>query len=83
MERGKWLTIQEFRDCLAYVQAHRTTTDAPFEVVMGGETPDDRQQGIDTIHALQKAGATWWMEEPYGWSFEEFQGRIRNGPPRE
>lgn len=82
-EERRWLTIEEFRDCVAYVHAHRASSDAHFDVVIGGETPDDRQQGIDKMHALQEAGATWWLEEPYGWSFEEFHGRIRNGPPRE
>jgi hypothetical protein len=78
-ERRNWLTIEEFRDCVAYVRAHRTSHE-PFDIVMSGETSDDRQEAIDKMQSLQEAGATWWMEEPYGWSFEEFQQRIRNGP---
>jgi alkanesulfonate monooxygenase SsuD/methylene tetrahydromethanopterin reductase-like flavin-dependent oxidoreductase (luciferase family) len=81
-ETGKWLTLDEFRTSVAYVYAHRTST-APFDVAIGGETPDDHQQAIAKIRSLQDAGATWWLEEPYGWSFEEFCGRIRKGPPHE
>lgn len=78
---GAPLTLDEFHESLSYIHAHRTST-TPFDVVMAGETPDDRQKGIDMIASFQEAGATWWMEEPYNWSFEEFHERIRNGPLR-
>lgn len=77
----KWLTLDEFQTGLAYVHTHRTQ-DTPFEVIMSGETPLDRQQGIDIVTPFQEAGATWWVEEGLGWSFEKFRERIRSGPPR-
>ena len=81
-ETHKWLTLDEFRAGLAYVHAHRGQ-DTPFDVIMSGETPLDRQQGIDTVLPFQEAGATWWIEEGLGWTFEEFRERIRSGPPRQ
>lgn len=81
VERGQWLTLDDFRACLAYVQAYRSQPTS-FDVVMSGETPLDRQKGIDIVIPFQEAGATWWVEEGLGWSLEEFRERINFGPPR-
>lgn len=81
VEKKRWLTLEDFRACLAYVQAHRSQS-TPFDVVMSGETPPDRQQAIDIVTSFQEAGATWWVEEGLGWTLEEFRERIRQGPPR-
>ncbi len=80
VEKGKWLTLDDFRDCVAYIQKQRTL-DTPFDIVMSGETPLDHQQGIDIIRPFQEAGATWWAEEGLGWELAEFRERIRSGPP--
>lgn len=80
-EKRKWFTLDEFQTGLAYVRIHRKQ-DTPFEVIMSGETPLDRQQGNDIVTPFQEAGATWWVEEGLGWTFEEFRARIRSGPPR-
>jgi alkanesulfonate monooxygenase SsuD/methylene tetrahydromethanopterin reductase-like flavin-dependent oxidoreductase (luciferase family) len=74
-------TLEEFRECVAYVRAHRTS-DAPFEIVMSGETPLDREQGREMVRPFQEAGATWWIEGGYALSFDAFRERIRSGPPR-
>ena len=81
VEKRQWLTPDDFRACLAYVQAHRSQSTA-FDVVVSGETPLDQQKGIDIVAPFQEAGATWWVEEGLGWTLEEFRARIRNGPPR-
>ncbi len=81
VEKGKWLMLDDFRACLAYIQEQRTQ-DTPFDVVMSGETPLDIQQGIDIVRPFQEAGATWWVEEGLGWELAEFRERIRSGPPR-
>jgi alkanesulfonate monooxygenase SsuD/methylene tetrahydromethanopterin reductase-like flavin-dependent oxidoreductase (luciferase family) len=74
-------TVEEFRECVAYVRSHRTS-DAPFELVMSGETPLDREQGRAMVRPFQEAGATWWIEGGYARSFDAFRERIRSGPPR-
>ncbi len=81
VEKRKWLTVEDFRDCLAYIREHRTSN-APFDVIMSGETPTDTQQGAAIVQPFAEAGATWWVEEGLGWSLEEFGERIRSGPPR-
>ncbi|GER90082.1 luciferase-like protein [Dictyobacter vulcani] len=80
VEQKQWLSPEDFRACLAYVHAHRSLN-TPFEVIMSGETPSDRQQGIDIVTPFQEAGATWWVEEGLGWPLEEFRDRIHHGPP--
>jgi hypothetical protein len=74
------LTVNDFRACLAYTQAHRTLN-TPFEVIMSGETSLDRHQGIETVLPFEEAGATWWLEEGLGFSLKEFRERILSGPP--
>lgn len=77
------LTLDEFRAGLAYVHSQRVSN-AAFEVIMGGETPLDRQQGVDIVLPFQDAGATWWIDEGYDYlsEVEEFRARIRSGPSR-
>lgn len=80
-ETRTWLTLDDFRDCLAYVRRRRSQP-TPFDMVMSGETSEDRQAGIAMTRAFEAAGATWWVEEGLGWSLDEFRERIRRGPPR-
>ena len=74
-------TVEEFRECVSYVRAQRTSDD-PFEIVMSGETPPDREQGRKIVRPFQEVGATWWIEGGYARSFDAFRERIRSGPPR-
>jgi alkanesulfonate monooxygenase SsuD/methylene tetrahydromethanopterin reductase-like flavin-dependent oxidoreductase (luciferase family) len=60
--------------------------DAPFDLVAGGYTPGDDPA------ALEKAGATWWLESIDPWRFgwdgkntypaEAMRERVLQGPPR-
>jgi len=76
----RWLTLDDFRACVAYVVAQREQQ-TPFEIVMSGEMPDERDQAVDRARAFEVAGATWWVEEGLGWKLDEFRERIRRGPP--
>ncbi len=80
-ETHEWLTLDEFQACLAYVHAHRAR-EAPFDIIMSGEIPPDQQRGIDRVRPFAEAGATWWIEGGYDFTFEEFRARIRSGLPR-
>lgn len=80
-ETEEWLTIEDFQACMSYVQSQHTDA-RPFEVIVSGELPDDRDEAITHVRAFQQAGATWWIEEGLGWSLEEFRERLRRGPPR-
>ncbi|MFI5271971.1 MAG: LLM class flavin-dependent oxidoreductase [Ktedonobacterales bacterium] len=79
--RHEPLTVDDFRACLAYVQAQRHSA-APFDIVMSGESPSDPRQADAYVRPFASAGATWWIEEGLGWSFDEFRARILAGPPR-
>jgi alkanesulfonate monooxygenase SsuD/methylene tetrahydromethanopterin reductase-like flavin-dependent oxidoreductase (luciferase family) len=80
-ETRQWLTLDDFSACLAYVQAQGPLKPG-FDVVMSGEIPEDSIQARETMQAFDEAGATWWLDEGLGWSFDEFRGRIRQGPPQ-
>jgi alkanesulfonate monooxygenase SsuD/methylene tetrahydromethanopterin reductase-like flavin-dependent oxidoreductase (luciferase family) len=77
----RWLTLDEFRAGLAYVQANRTDQ-TPFDMIMSGDTSGDRAAAIAKVQAFAEAGATWWVEEGLGWTLDEFQPHVRQGPPR-
>lgn len=87
-------TPNDLREIVAYIGEHRTS-DAPFDVVAGGETP-----GGDDPAEWAAAGATWWIEPIHPQRFAAGVGgepgsddrrravltamteRIRQGPPR-
>lgn len=75
------LTPDDVRECLAYTLGHRTAG-VPFEVVVSGETEHDPGVADHVVRPFAEAGATWWLEEGLGWSYDEFRARILAGPPR-
>lgn len=63
----------------------RKGADAPFDLVMEGDTPgDDPARSAAELAPLVEAGLTWWMvtmwSVPNG--YDEVVRRIRQGPPR-
>ena len=75
------LTADDLRAGLAYTLAHRMASGA-FDVVVSGETEHDPQAAGDAVRPFAEVGATWWLEEGLGWSFDELRARILAGPPR-
>lgn len=89
------ITPEEWRELIAYVQAHRTSN-TPFDKVHSAPTPGDNPtQAAEMIAPYVDAGVTWWIEpvDPwrFGWSFEVpwapeatvlMRERVRQGPPR-
>jgi alkanesulfonate monooxygenase SsuD/methylene tetrahydromethanopterin reductase-like flavin-dependent oxidoreductase (luciferase family) len=78
---GTWLSHEALQECVAYVRSQRMGA-GPFDVVMSGELAEDRQEALDQAARCEAAGATWWLEEGFGWTLEEFRERVRRGPPR-
>ncbi len=76
------LTFDELRECLAYVQEHRTAS-GPFEVGIYGFTPSNARKGAKIVKAWEAAGATWWREGIGDWrgDLKAVRARIRSGPP--
>lgn len=78
---GEFLTPEEIREIMTYVNTHREATD-PFDVAVNGEFPADSRQRAEMIQRYSEAGATWLVElEAPSQSFEEYRERIRQGPP--
>jgi alkanesulfonate monooxygenase SsuD/methylene tetrahydromethanopterin reductase-like flavin-dependent oxidoreductase (luciferase family) len=56
------LTPADVAALLAYVQEHRTT-DAPFDVVLGGRAYErDAGEVAELLARYAAAGVTWWLE---------------------
>lgn len=83
---GEIPPVDQVRDLVAYVHQHRDGRPGPFEVVLGGVTPDDPAKARDLIGPLMDAGATWWDERQLQSSDDIDQAapvlrRIEQGPP--
>ncbi len=66
------------------VDAHRST-ETPFDIVRGGETPgDNAEQARAILKPLVEAGITWWLESigPWRGNLEDIHKRIQQGPTR-
>jgi hypothetical protein len=70
------------RGLLEVVHAHRTSG-APFDVAVGGTTPEDPAAARALLDPLAEAGATWWQEsvDPREGDLDHWRGRVRRGPP--
>ncbi len=80
------LTPTDVENLKAYIASQRTT-DAPFDIVIGGQTAGaDPVQAKTLVSSFARAGATWWLESAGAWpetlSLDTMRARIRQGPPR-
>jgi len=72
-------------DAMKGYAEERRGPDAPFDIVVEGETPgEDPGLAASAVRPYTEAGATWWIESP--WSEpnapEDLRRRLRQGPPR-
>ena len=78
--------VDEVRDLVAYVRAHREGDPSrPFEIVLGGASPPGVADARDLLGPLVEAGATWWderrtMDDDVD-RLEPVLRRIEAGPP--
>jgi alkanesulfonate monooxygenase SsuD/methylene tetrahydromethanopterin reductase-like flavin-dependent oxidoreductase (luciferase family) len=77
--------VEQLRDLVAYVNAHRSGA-GPFEVVAGGVSSADPARAADLLGPLAEAGATWWDERQLQQSedldrLEPVLRRVEQGPP--
>jgi alkanesulfonate monooxygenase SsuD/methylene tetrahydromethanopterin reductase-like flavin-dependent oxidoreductase (luciferase family) len=92
---GDTLTPDEWREIMAYIQQHRTST-TPFDFLHAGGTPgDDPAKAAEQVKPYADVGVTWWLESVDPWRFgiswevpwsaegtRLMNERIRQGPPR-
>jgi alkanesulfonate monooxygenase SsuD/methylene tetrahydromethanopterin reductase-like flavin-dependent oxidoreductase (luciferase family) len=76
------LDPDDVRGLLEVVRPHRTSG-APFDVAVGGTTPEDPAAARALLDPLAEAGATWWQEsvDPRQTDLAAFTRRVRQGPP--
>jgi alkanesulfonate monooxygenase SsuD/methylene tetrahydromethanopterin reductase-like flavin-dependent oxidoreductase (luciferase family) len=73
----------DVRELRAVVDRHREDPAAPFDVMLGGATPEDPAAARAMLEPLAEAGVTWWQEsvDPRQTDLEAFRRRVRKGPP--
>jgi alkanesulfonate monooxygenase SsuD/methylene tetrahydromethanopterin reductase-like flavin-dependent oxidoreductase (luciferase family) len=73
----------DVRELRAVVDRHREDPAAPFDVMLGGATPEDPAAARAMLEPLAEAGVTWWQEtaDPRETDLDTFRARIRKGPP--
>jgi alkanesulfonate monooxygenase SsuD/methylene tetrahydromethanopterin reductase-like flavin-dependent oxidoreductase (luciferase family) len=93
--RDRALTPDDWRELIAYVQAHRAA-DGPFDWVHAGPTTGtDHTTDAALVQSYAEAGVNWWIDNIDPWRFGQrwedqwsstysdlMRARIRNGPPR-
>ncbi len=71
-------------EAIAQFIARERKSDAPFDIIADGSTPEDPAAARDFVAPYAQAGATWFLESTLPWKqpFEAFRRRIAAGPPR-
>ncbi len=73
---------EDLRQMKAYLNANRGPA-APFDIIAEGNTLGlDDAQAEAKLRPWIEAGATWWIEAPYGATKDQALERLRQGPPR-
>jgi alkanesulfonate monooxygenase SsuD/methylene tetrahydromethanopterin reductase-like flavin-dependent oxidoreductase (luciferase family) len=77
------LDPDDVRELRAVIDGHRADPAAPFDIALGGSTPEDPAAARDMLAPLAEAGMTWWQEsvDPRQTDLAAFRRRIRQGPP--
>lgn len=76
------MTASEIRELKRFVDEHRQQT-SPFDIIAGGQTSgSNSKQAVKKVQPYIRAGATWWIESIWTFSFDDLRTRIKQGPPR-
>lgn len=69
----------------AYADSERGPDAGPYDIVVEAESPgDDRAAAVAKTQPYADAGATWWIESPWGYEGDvqaKVEARLRAGPP--
>ena len=76
------LDAGDVRGLLDVVHGSRSSGE-PFDVAVGGNTPDDPAAARDFLAPLAEAGTTWWQEsvDPRQGDLDHWRRKVRRGPP--
>jgi alkanesulfonate monooxygenase SsuD/methylene tetrahydromethanopterin reductase-like flavin-dependent oxidoreductase (luciferase family) len=79
---GRPMTPAEVAEIAAFISEHRAPG-APYDLVIGDyRSMADRGDLAERTAALERAGATWWVDKIGALPEREAERRIRQGPPR-
>jgi alkanesulfonate monooxygenase SsuD/methylene tetrahydromethanopterin reductase-like flavin-dependent oxidoreductase (luciferase family) len=81
--RGQMMSPADLRAAVDYTLAQRQSAE-PFEIVIGGHSPESPAEAAARLAPYVEAGLTWWVEgiHPAFGSLEAMRERVRRGPPR-
>jgi hypothetical protein len=80
-EPGQKTDPEDIKAIREFVEKHRNSPNT-FDIVTGGLTPKENPKSVlPHVKSLADAGATWWLEEMWSLSEEDFRRRIEQGPP--
>ena len=65
------------REIVQFVVEQRGSADS-FDIAVGGSSSG--KNGMASVDAIEKAGATWWLEHVF--DEKKVAKRIHQGPPR-
>jgi alkanesulfonate monooxygenase SsuD/methylene tetrahydromethanopterin reductase-like flavin-dependent oxidoreductase (luciferase family) len=85
LEKGAVPSPDQLREILAYVHAHRESSQ-PLDAVLNGYSSGDSSAGAGVVEPYIEVGLTWWLEriDPDRlYTVAETRERIRSGPPRQ
>ena len=76
------LTVSAIEEIAAY--ARGANSGHRFDIVAEGNTPDASPESIAMVEERRRAGATWWIESPWGSEndFDYLRARIAAGPAK-
>lgn len=95
--QGYDLTPDQWREILTFVHGEQAgESEAPFDAIHTGITPDDPALAAQFVRPYAEAGVTWWLEDispvrvglrladpwPEPWETERIISRIFAGPPQ-
>lgn len=81
--QGETISADDLVPIIGYTWAQRSS-DAPFDVVLEGESPARHAEGAAMLAPYADLGLTWWVEKLGWWrgNLAEALRRIEAGPPR-
>ena len=80
-EPGQKADPEDIKAIREFVETNRNSPNT-FDIVTGGLTPKKNPKSVlPHVKSLADAGATWWLEEMWSLSEEDFRPRIEQGPP--
>jgi alkanesulfonate monooxygenase SsuD/methylene tetrahydromethanopterin reductase-like flavin-dependent oxidoreductase (luciferase family) len=79
---GTTISAEDLAEPVHYTLTQRTS-EAPFDVILEGESPSDPAAALDQVAPYADVGVTWWVEKLGWWrgELDAAHARVAAGPP--